>query len=165
MAAILVVAVGAIGYLGFRAVDPWAREAAELDRIGGPRPPGRLLGARRGGGLLCIDACPSVVRSYDVTGQDLAVGSARSRYVDRLSTAGYRVDTPGPCTALGLGTSVRVTSKTEGTRGGHQAEVDLFVSPRAGMPAPGVGVAEPVTVAPDTAVERIDLSVSTDHLL
>jgi hypothetical protein len=158
-----VLCLGALAFAALRTADPWSRAATQLDRIGAPPHVARYLGSHRGGGLFCIDACPSVARSYDVGPSNL--GELRSVFGARLNAAGYRLARSRSCVVLGLGSTVRITCTLAGTRSGYNAEIDLIVAPRATTPTPRLGVAQPIDVPQRANIERVDVSVAANRVL
>ena len=158
-----IVFLGALAFAAFRIGDPWSRDSAQLNRIGAPRHVARYLRSHRAGGLFCIDACPSVARSYDVGPSNL--GELRAELGAQLKAAGYQLGRSRSCAVLGLGSTVRITCPLDGTRSGYNAEIDLIVTPAATTPIPRLGVAEPIDVPSSTPIARVDISVSTDRVL
>ena len=155
--------LGVLAFVGLRSGDPWSRASAQLDRIGAPRHVARYLGSHRGGGLFCIDACPSVARSYDVGTSTF--GELRSEFSTRLSAAGFRVGRSRSCRVLGLGSRASITCPLDGTRSGYDAEIDLIVVPRVTTPTPRLGVAQPIDVPSSAKIERVDVSVTANRVL
>jgi hypothetical protein len=164
LSAALVLAV-VTAYLAFRVVDPWARDRAEVRRIGTPFAGGVVTGSSRGGGLLCIDACPVVTRAYstDVTGPRL--GETRAGIESRLRQLGYRLSPVSACVATSSRGELRVSCHVSGARAGYKVDVALEVTPPAGTSLPRTGVGEPANPVPSTRVLRVEVSVSTDRLL
>ena len=158
-----VLVLGALSFAAFRIANAWSRASVELNRIGAPRHFDRYRGSKRGGGLFCIDTCPSVVHSYDVSA--VSLGEAGSELRAQLIAAGYHVGPTRSCTALGYGATVRITCGIDGAKSGYQAELGLIVAPSARTPIPRPGAALPIDIPSTTPIERVDISVTADHLL
>jgi hypothetical protein len=160
----LVLAVGG-AYLAFRVIDPWARARAELGRIGTPFAGSVVTGSSRGGGLLCIDACPVVKRAYSPAATVARLAQTRAEVESRLRDLGYRLTPETGCVAISYRGGLRFTCDISGARAGYKVDVALQVTPPAGTTLPRAGVGEPVRPDPSTPVLRVDVSVSTDRLL
>ena len=151
--------------LVFGVVDPWARDRAELGRIGLPFAGSALAGSSRGGGLLCIDTCPVVKRVYSPAATGARLGPTRAEVESRLRRLEYRLSPETGCVAISYRGGLRVTCEVSGARANYKVDVALEVTPPAGISLPRAGVGEPVRPDLSTAVLRVDVSVSTDRLL
>ena len=158
-----VIVPGALSFAAFRIAGVWSRASAELNRIGAPRHFDHYRGSKRGGGLFCIDTCPSVVHSYDVSA--VSLGEAQSELRAQLIAAGYHVGPSRSCAALSFGSTVRITCGIDGAKSGYQAELGLIIAPSARTPIPRRGVALPIDVPSTTPIARVDISVTADRLL
>jgi hypothetical protein len=161
--ALVLAVVGA--YVVFRVVDPWARDRAELGRIGTPFAGGVITGSRRGGGLLCVDACPVVTRVYSPAATGARLGETRAQIEARLRDLGYHLLPEAACVAIAYRGELQVTCRVSGGRAGYKVEAALEVTPPTGTRVPRAGVGEPASPSTSTRVLRVDASVSTDRFL